>query len=137
VQIKTLLASFSEIQNTQMVNIIRTANCKYYLFTRKKVMNSEKFQQLQDEINHEMQEIMKNSNFGQLLEKHGVLGQKVFKLQCILDRNQLQSDDTNEGQQAQEFWSAIPDQEIMMSEKALCIPCPLPGHPYPERGCPC
>lgn len=87
-------------------------------------MNSEKLQQLQDEMNRELQEILNDYNLGKLLEKYGIQGDKVLKFQCVLDLAKLKSSDVNESKETTEFLQALPEQEILLATRSWCIPCP-------------
>lgn len=81
-------------------------------------MNPEKLQQLQNEIEQEMYEALKNLNFGKVLEKYGISKDTDLKLQCILDLTKLQSSDADEGQQVEDFSRAISGKNLMK-----VVPC--------------
>lgn len=95
-------------------------------------MNSEQLQKLQDEMNQEMQEILTDSKFGQLLEKYGILGDRVLKFQCLLDLNKL--NDINKDEKTKEFLQVQQEQEIVLATRSWCVPCPISGFP---KGCNC
>ncbi|BAZ09779.1 hypothetical protein NIES4071_15890 [Calothrix sp. NIES-4071] len=97
-------------------------------------MNSEQLQRLQDEMNQELQEILNDSKFAELLEKYELLGDKVLKFQCVLDLTKLKSHDVNNNEETKEFLQAQHEQEIVLATKSWCVPCPTFGFPM---GCYC
>ncbi len=104
-----------------------------------KVIDPQILQQLQEEIQQKMGESLENADLHSVLEKYGILEDRVLRIhwQCNLDPNQLQSDDAVDDQQTNSLLPAtsrasIP--EIVLVKKALCIPCPSTGSPL---GCNC
>lgn len=91
------------------------------------VIDPQILQQLQDEIQQKLGESLENADFYSVLEKYGILKDRVLRirLQCNLDPNQLKSDDAVDEQQLS---------EIVLLKRALCIPCPSTGSPL---GCNC
>ncbi|MEH2451930.1 hypothetical protein [Nostoc sp.] len=91
------------------------------------VIDPQILQQLQDEIQQKLGESLENADFYSVLEKYGILKDRVLRirLQCNLDPNQLKSDDAVDEQQLS---------EIVLLKRALCIPCPSTGNPL---GCNC
>lgn len=118
-----------------MVTNVRTKVHKITsIQSQRKIMNSEKLKELQDELNNEMHEILKDSKFGKILEKYDMLGDRVLKFKCVLDLTKAKSHDVTIGEKTKEFLQALPEQEIVMSTRSWCIPCPFAGYP---RGCNC
>ncbi|MEH1941317.1 MAG: hypothetical protein V7L01_14010 [Nostoc sp.] len=102
-------------------------------------MESQTVQQLKDDIQQEINEILQNSNFHQLLEKYSISGNKVLKIkfQCTIDLNKIQDSDAVDNNQANKLLPEITGelgQELMLVNKLLCIPCPTNQNP---RGCYC
>jgi hypothetical protein len=99
------------------------------------VIDAQTLQQLEDEIKNELTNILKNSNFGGLLEKYGISGQNILKVQCLLDLNQIEVSDAIDNQQANTFFQTIKEQNTAfrtLSIGGFCNPCPVPGYP---NGC--
>ena len=91
-------------------------------------MNPEQLKQLQDEIEQEMYEALKNLNFGKVLEKYGISGDTPLKFQYILDLTKLQSSDADEGQQVEDFSRAISGKNLVKVAPCLddygnYVPC--------------
>ncbi len=59
-------------------------------------MVSEQLQQLQEEIKQEFHECLNNSKLIEILLKHGIEGHNVIQIQCMLDLNELQLNDSQE-----------------------------------------
>ncbi|WP_392534523.1 hypothetical protein [Nostoc sp. C117] len=103
------------------------------------VIDSETLEQLQNEIQQKLGESLQNADLHSLLEKYGILEDRVLRIhwQCNLDPNQLQSDDAVDEQQPNALLAAnpkLPIPEIVLVKKSLCIPCPSTGSPL---GCNC
>ncbi|MEH2049175.1 hypothetical protein [Nostoc sp.] len=79
------------------------------------VIDPQKLQQLQDEIQQEFHEILKNTKFGQILKDYGISTQEVLQFQYTLDFTKLQSADVGEEQQVQQSLLAIPGSHIRLS----------------------
>jgi hypothetical protein len=58
-------------------------------------MDSQTLQQLQDEIKNELSQSLKNAKFKTVLEKYGISGEKVLKIECSIDLTQIQMKDMN------------------------------------------
>lgn len=84
-------------------------------------MNSETLQHLKDEILQEIRENLKNSKLDDLCQKYDLYGDKVLKLQFILDLTKVQFSDAADNLQPKEF--------VILD---LCL---RPG--CPPGGCPC
>jgi uncharacterized protein YpuA (DUF1002 family) len=98
-------------------------------------MDSEKLQQLQEEVKQEMLKALNNSQLNDVLQKYGLTSGGFVKVQCTLDLTQLQLSNADESQQAMELLQAIPDaQSIPVKLFSLCVPCPTTGNPL---GCEC
>ncbi|MFN6464187.1 MAG: hypothetical protein RMZ41_020560 [Nostoc sp. DedVER02] len=83
-------------------------------------MNSQTLQQLQDEIKNELSQSLKNANFDALLEKYGISGEKVLKLECSIDLSQIQiNDPTN----SSNINSLIPGNHIVKLDCDWCACC--------------
>ncbi len=94
------------------------------------VMDTQTLKQLQEEIQEEMKDILNNSKFSDLLEKYGISGQEILKIQCLLDLNQIQISDADDEPQANKFLQTFNDQKTLtLSLKAFWNPCPVPGYP--------
>ncbi|MEH2213843.1 hypothetical protein [Nostoc sp.] len=78
-------------------------------------IDSQKLQKLQDEIQQEMYEILKNTNFGKILKKYGISRQEVLQFQYTLDLTKLQSGDAGEDKQVAQFSLVIPGKHIRLS----------------------
>ncbi|MBN3926340.1 hypothetical protein [Nostoc sp. NMS4] len=79
------------------------------------VIDSQKLQQLQDEIQQEMHEILKNTNFGKILKNYGISRQEVLQFQYTLDLTKLQSISAGEDEQVAKFSLVIPGKDIRLS----------------------
>jgi hypothetical protein len=102
-----------------------------------KVMNDRKLQQLEAEIQQELSESLKDSNFGKVLKKYGILGKNVLKFQCIIDLSQLQPSDCSEDTQLEEFLKTSSEQTFTINGCAWCVPCPATGSPLGCYSCNC
>ncbi|BAZ32240.1 hypothetical protein NIES4074_47420 [Cylindrospermum sp. NIES-4074] len=96
-------------------------------------MNDRKLQQLEAEIQQELSESLKDSNFGKVLKKYGILGKNVLKFQCIIDLSQLQPSDCAGNQELEEFLKTSSEQTFTINGCGWCVPCPAP--PYNPLGC--
>ncbi|WP_298911421.1 hypothetical protein [uncultured Nostoc sp.] len=76
------------------------------------VINPQTLQQLEDDIKNELSNILKNSNFGEVLKKYGISGQEIFKVQCILDLTQMKFSDAVGDKQVNELLLAISGQKM-------------------------
>jgi|UPI00036B78EE hypothetical protein len=88
-------------------------------------MNSEKLQQLKDEIAQELQSLLRNSNFGKLLQKYGISGENVLRVDYTLDLAQIKFSDASDAEKI----NTIADSQIKIASCAFCIPCPVNGDP--------
>ncbi|PHM09868.1 hypothetical protein [Nostoc sp. 'Peltigera malacea cyanobiont' DB3992] len=79
------------------------------------VIESQKLQQLQDDIQQEMHEILKNTNFSKILKNYGISRQEVLQFQYTLDLTKLQSSDVGEDEQVAKFSLVIPGKHIRLS----------------------
>ncbi|NEU81016.1 hypothetical protein [Nostoc sp. UIC 10630] len=79
------------------------------------VIDPQELQQLQDEIQQEMHEILKNANFGKILKKHGISKQEVLQFQYTLDLTKLKSSDAAGDEQVPKFSLVIPGKHIRLS----------------------
>ncbi|MEH2424869.1 MAG: hypothetical protein V7K48_29395 [Nostoc sp.] len=89
-------------------------------------------QQLEDEIKNELINILKNSNFGETLEKYGISGKDILKVQCLLDLTKIEVSNTVNNQQANKLLQTIKEQNTTFRTLSLggfCNPCPVPGYP--------
>lgn len=93
------------------------------------VIDAQKLQELQDEIEQEMSNILQSSNFKQVLEKHGVLEDRGLKIQfqCSIELTQIKSEDSGIDQ-AQGFLPVMRPPHIMklqccMDENGRCFKC--------------
>lgn len=96
------------------------------------VIDTQTLQQLEDEIKNELTNILKNSNFGEVLEKYGISGQNILKVQCLLDLTQIEVSDAVDNQQANKFLQTIKGQNTTVKTFSIggfCKPCPVPGYP--------
>ncbi|MFN6472522.1 MAG: hypothetical protein RMY36_023015 [Nostoc sp. SerVER01] len=73
--------------------------------SQKAVNDSETLQQLEEKIEQEMREILKNSNLRTLLEENGISKDKIIKInfECNIELAQTISTDTAENKQTQGF----------------------------------
>ncbi|MBG1266136.1 hypothetical protein [Nostoc sp. WHI] len=97
--------------------------------TVQSTIDAQILQQVQDEIQREITEILENSNFHKVLEKHSISGDKVLKIQfqCSINLNKVQDSNAIDNKQANKFLTEIsgrPGQELVLVTKSLCIPCP-------------
>ena len=83
-------------------------------------MNSQILQQLQDEIKNELSQSLKNANFKTVLEKYGISGEKVLKLECSIDITQIQMEDT---ENSSNINSLIPGNNIVKLDCDWCDCC--------------
>ncbi|MEH2390478.1 MAG: hypothetical protein V7K21_01990 [Nostoc sp.] len=67
------------------------------------VIEPQKLQHLQDEIQQEISKILNNSNLSNVLEKYGILKDKILTIQYSIDLSKMQSNDVIADQQHQEF----------------------------------
>ncbi|MEH1827840.1 MAG: hypothetical protein V7L22_21325 [Nostoc sp.] len=79
------------------------------------VIDPQKLQQLQDEIQQELHEILKNTKFSQILKDYGISTQEVLQFQYTLDFTKLQSTDAGADHQVQQSLLAIPGTHIRLS----------------------
>jgi len=77
------------------------------------VLDSQKLQQLQDEIQQEIIEIINKSNLEKLLEKHGVSGKDIVTIQINLDK--VQEINAAEKQETQNSVIQIPQKLTLKS----------------------
>ncbi|MFN6559396.1 MAG: hypothetical protein RMY28_006260 [Nostoc sp. ChiSLP01] len=103
------------------------------------ILDPQTLEQLQNEIQEKFDETLKNADFNSLLEKYGILEDRVLRVywQFNLDPNQLKSDDAVNEQQPNALLATTPKtpkEEIVLVKKAWCIPCPSTGSPL---GCNC
>ncbi|MDZ8186915.1 MAG: hypothetical protein RMX96_18955 [Nostoc sp. ChiSLP02] len=103
------------------------------------ILDPQTLEQLQNEIQAKFDETLKNADFNSLLEKYGILEDRVLRVywQFNLDPNQLKSDDAVEEQQPNALLAATATSvrpEIVLVKKAWCIPCPSTGS---SLGCNC
>ncbi|MEH2245539.1 hypothetical protein [Nostoc sp.] len=80
-------------------------------------MDTQKLNQLKDQIKLEMSEILNNSNFSKLTEDYGIQekGALKFKFQCSIDLTKIEFSD-------QDSLETIPDQQTVELD---CIWCTL------------
>jgi hypothetical protein len=102
-------------------------------------MDSQTLEQLQNEIEQKLSESLKNADLQTVLEKYGLLKDRVLKVQwqCNLDLNKINSGDAVNEQQPNELLQATAGRigpEIVLATKAWCIPCPATGSLH---GCYC
>ncbi|MCW5317375.1 hypothetical protein GTQ43_27285 [Nostoc sp. KVJ3] len=97
------------------------------------VIDVQTLQQLEDDIKNELNNILKNSNFGELLGKYGLSGQNILKVQCLLDLAQIEVSDANHDQQVDKSLSTIIQQSNTtlrtVTISGFYNPCPVPGYP--------
>ncbi|MCF2148527.1 hypothetical protein IQ276_019265 [Desmonostoc muscorum LEGE 12446] len=100
------------------------------------VLDPQTLEQLQNEIQEKFNETLENADFNSLLEKYGILQDRVLRVywQFNLDPNQLTSDDAVDEQQPNALLPTTPIPEIVLVKKAWCIPCPTNNNPL---GCNC
>ncbi|MDF5707658.1 MAG: hypothetical protein PUP90_08235 [Nostoc sp. S4] len=96
-------------------------------------------EQLTNEIQQKFADTLENTDLHSILEKYGILEDRVLRLywQCNLDPNQLQSDNAVDEQQPNTLLATTPKSpipEIVLVKKAWCVPCPSTGNPF---GCNC
>ncbi|MFH7025776.1 MAG: hypothetical protein ACHBN1_10315 [Heteroscytonema crispum UTEX LB 1556] len=84
-------------------------------------MNSEKLQQLQDEIKQEMRDALNNSKLADLLTSYGLID-KTVKFQCVLDMKKIQFSNTIKDPELKNSLQAIPGNEIVIMGCCLCPP---------------
>lgn len=96
-------------------------------------MNSEKLQQLEDEITQKMGDGLQNQHFDKLLEKYDVLGKAKLKFQFTLELDINQSIKTNKNQT--EAVKKILKQEVAPLICGFCVPCPSNNNPKGCIGC--
>ena len=73
------------------------------------VIDSQTLQQLQDEIQEEMRETLKNSNLDKILEKYGISGDNILTFQISTDLSNIQAGAIfDENQQPNSLLSPIP-----------------------------
>ncbi len=96
------------------------------------VIDPQKLQQLQDDIQQEMHEILKKANFDKILKKYGISRQEVLQFQYTLDLTKLQSSNAGEDKQVPKFSLVIPGKHIRLSsctcwshdeDKFVTCPC--------------
>ncbi|WP_375501409.1 hypothetical protein [uncultured Nostoc sp.] len=96
------------------------------------VIDAQTLQQLEDEIKKELNDILNNSNFGEILDKYGLSGQNILNIQCLLDFTQIEVTDA----EAKKFLQTIIQEQKptlkTLSRGGYCNPCPVPGYP---QGC--
>lgn len=92
----------------------------YQSARRAKFMDSQTLQQLQDDIKNELSESLKNANFTSLLEKYGISGEKVLKLECSIDLTQIQMKNT---ENSSNINSLIPGNHIVKLGCDWCACC--------------
>ncbi|MFN6515662.1 MAG: hypothetical protein RMY29_014370 [Nostoc sp. CreGUA01] len=102
-------------------------------------MDSQTLEQLQNDIEQKLSESLKNADLQTVLEKYGILEDRVLKVQwqCNLDLNKINSSDAVDKQQPNQLLQATAgriEAEIVLAKKAWCVPCPATGDPY---GCYC
>ncbi|MBW4669540.1 MAG: hypothetical protein KME60_19510 [Cyanomargarita calcarea GSE-NOS-MK-12-04C] len=88
-------------------------------------MISQKIQQLQDQIDHEMKEALNNSNLGEILNKFGVTGDFI-KSQLTIDLTKIQFIDPVEDKQFEKYLPTIPESQIVTlscCKKGVCLCC--------------
>ncbi len=78
------------------------------------VIDAQTLQQLQDEIQQEMREMMKNSNLSNVLEKYSISGENIFEVNCTLDLAKIQNSDAVGKQKVQNFAAVIPHNKIVL-----------------------
>ncbi|MEI1373198.1 hypothetical protein PQG02_27800 [Nostoc sp. UHCC 0926] len=83
-------------------------------------MDSQTLQQLQDEIKNELSQSLKNASFKTVLEKYGISGEKVLKLECSIDITQIQMKDT---ENSSNINSLIPGNHIVKLDCDWCDCC--------------
>jgi uncharacterized protein YutE (UPF0331/DUF86 family) len=66
-------------------------------------LDAQTLQQLEDEIQQEIRETLNNSNLRNVLEKYGILKEKILTIQYSIDLSKMQSGDVILDQQHQEF----------------------------------
>ena len=97
------------------------------------LIDPQKLQQLQDEIQQEMHEILKNANFSKILKNYDISTQEVLQFQYTLDLTKLQSSDVAGDEQVAKFSLLIPGPQIRLS-RCTCwskdindfVNCPCP-----------
>ncbi len=92
------------------------------------VIDAKTLQQLEDEIKKELSNILKNSNFGEVLNKYGISGQEILKVQCLLDLTQIEVSDAENNQRTNQLLPTIKAQKTLYIG-GFSNPCPVPGYP--------
>ncbi|MDZ8109761.1 MAG: hypothetical protein RM338_29630 [Nostoc sp. DedQUE12a] len=78
------------------------------------VIDAQTLKQLQEEIQQEIQQNLKNSNLSNVLQKYGLSGENLLKIEYIIDLNQTSfSDDVINQRNDQAFLPKIPPQYVM------------------------
>ncbi|MBN4001741.1 hypothetical protein [Nostoc sp. LPT] len=78
------------------------------------VIDAQILQQVQDEIQQEMHEIMKNSNLNNVLEKYGISGENILEVHCTLNLDKIQNSHVVDNHKVQNFVAAIPCNKIVL-----------------------
>ncbi|MEH2068737.1 MAG: hypothetical protein V7K47_11345 [Nostoc sp.] len=102
-------------------------------------MDSQTLEQLQNDIEQKLSESLKNAELQTVLEKYGILEDRVLRVQwqCDLDLNKINSGDAVDEQQPNQLLQATAGgikPEIVLAKKSWCVPCPANGSPL---GCNC
>ena len=82
-------------------------------------MNSEKLQQLQNEIHREMKKALNSSKMVEVLDNYGLVD-KLVKIQCVLDLTKIQSSNAIKDPEIKDSLRAIPGQQIVIMDCCLC-----------------
>lgn len=79
-------------------------------------MDTQKLNQLKDQIKLQMSEILNNSNFSKLTEDYGILekGALKFKFQCSIDLTKIEFSD-------RDSLETIPVQQIVEVDCIWCV----------------
>ncbi|MBE8986094.1 hypothetical protein [Nostoc sp. LEGE 12450] len=78
------------------------------------VIDAQILQQIQDEIQQEMREIIKNSNLNNVLEKYGISGENILEVHCTVNLDKIQNSHIVDKQRVQNFAVAIPHNKIAL-----------------------
>ncbi len=78
------------------------------------VINDQTLQQVQDEIQQEMREIIKNSNLNNVLEKYGISGENILEVHCNLNLDKIQNSHIVDNQKVHNLAAAIPRNKIIL-----------------------
>ncbi|GAB1542492.1 hypothetical protein NUACC21_51660 [Scytonema sp. NUACC21] len=87
-------------------------------------MASQNLQLLQEELQQEFLESIKNSKLSEVLVKYGIEGHHVLQVKCMLDLDKVNFTDSTKDKEFKEFIQSTRSESIIpVAERGICTTC--------------